>query len=445
MAQLSKIAGSAGRRFALLTTLITAVVGLGFSNPATGGSYRDSAHGNAAHGVNRSAIDPKFEEYATGNCAHCHEMHASIDGVEPQPLTGAAPHTLFAPGFNPARTENFYLETDNFCFSCHSTDFGQRVLNRDYSATFGGAAAGSGPQSILDAFNQNSYHNLNDISNFLRNSPIPAFSWFSGTSNPCSACHNPHLARRNHDPGQPGFPLLSAISRPNDHLRLWGETEVMAAYTSYEAPYAFDLNREPAGAGDFEGDKTPDYVGFCSSCHNQDNIIWSTTLNREIKKINWRVTGEKRDKHGALSRDGTDNFREPYQAAASVKSNLVLSCLDCHEPHGAQNIMLLRRRVNGENLEGTMTSTADLGHLCRRCHQDDLAAAAGTAEANRWEYVHHLAPGAPYSQTSCANCHETGDGGMGSGQASPVACGNCHGHGMNDDWAGTVKSGRTTF
>ncbi|MEJ2691280.1 MAG: cytochrome c3 family protein, partial [Deltaproteobacteria bacterium] len=349
-------------------------------------------------------------------------------------------HTVFAEGFNMARTENTYLETDDFCFYCHSSISGQMVRNQDYSTTFGGAIIGSGPQSILDAFNQASYHNLYDITNFLNNDATFG-PWFAKLGNPCSACHNSHLAKRNWDSGQVGFPLLSTISPlPDVNGVLWGETELMNTYFSYEAPFALPNSWEPAGFGEEDGGKTPDYISFCTSCHNPDKTIWSTTLNRELKKINFGNTGLNQEKHGAVARDGTDFFREPYATAAALKSNFILSCLDCHEPHGSENIMLLRRRINGENLEGAITTTDDMSYACKRCHTDDLAAAAGTNQANRWQYIHHIASDAPYSQaTVCTDCHSTADG------SSPVACGNCHGHGMDDTWAGANMSGRITF
>ena len=213
----------------------------------------------------------------------------------------------------------------------------------------------------------------------------------------------------------------------------------MSAYFGYEAPFAFATTREPAGVGDQDGAKTPDSVGFCTTCHNSTNTFASTTLNRDVKTINWGNTGTGQDKHGALGRDGTDHFREPYAAAAAAKTNFILACLDCHESHGSENIMLLRHRINGEDLEGIVSSTDAMSYACKRCHTDDLAAAAGTGQADRWEFVHHLAADAPYAESNCIDCHASGDG------STTVACGNCHGHGMTDSWAGTHQTGRTTF
>ena len=73
----------------LVISLLVGMTWVGFASPALSGSYRDSAHGHPDNGVNAFALDPKFEGYATGNCAHCHQMHASIGGGEPAPLDGA--------------------------------------------------------------------------------------------------------------------------------------------------------------------------------------------------------------------------------------------------------------------------------------------------------------------------------------------------------------------
>ncbi|MDX2495610.1 MAG: cytochrome c3 family protein [Desulfuromusa sp.] len=412
-----------------------------FTVPAQGGTYLDSAHGNATYGVNRSSLDGRYVNFATGNCAHCHETHASLEGSEPVPSAGPASHTLFAEGFNLDRTLSPYLESDNFCFYCHSDVSGQQVINSDYSSAFGGGALGAGPQSIMAAFNQTSYHNLLDIRTFLSSDPAYA-TWFANRGNPCSGCHNSHLAKRNWDSGEVGFPLRSAISKPAANDSLWGEGEVMSAYSSYEAPYSSSPAREPAGFGDADGTKTPDYIGFCASCHNALTILPSTTLGRNVKFINWQSSGLSQDKHGELSRDGTDNFREPYATAATLKSNFVLSCLDCHESHGSSNILMLRVRINGEDLEGTIDSTDSMSFVCKRCHPDDQAAEAGTSQADSWEFVHHLATGAPYPQMACGTCHIMGGGGT---VSEPIACGNCHGHGMDDSVLGANQTGLRTF
>jgi cytochrome c553 len=459
-----KNASASYKNIWLVTCLAVAILCLNIL-PSEGGTYGDSAHGNPDSGVDRADIDAKYANFASGNCAHCHEAHASIAGAEPDPAGSPAPHTLFAESFDTSQVLNLYQTEDDFCFYCHNDSSGPRIVNQDYSRVFGGGTDGEGPQSILDAFNQTSYHNLNDIYNFLTNSNelgnnAPAqdvtpewFDWFDKRKNPCSACHNSHLVKRNWDSSQPNFPLLSVISIPGVSTdNLWGEdidNEVMSIYAAnksayYEAPYALDTtNREPGEVGNEDGDNTPDYVSFCTSCHNDTNFIYSTTLSRELSFINWdNFIGLNQDKHGSLERGSDVYLRDPYAAAAAIKNNFVLSCLDCHEPHGSGNIMLLRARINSEDLEGTVDSTNSMSYVCKRCHQDDEAAQAGAGEADHWEYVHHIAPDAPYIQQTCGVCHQGG----GMSGVSPIPCDNCHGHGMTDSWLPpSLATGRVTF
>ena len=413
---------------------------------AWAGDYMNSAHGDSTHGVFRTAMDTLG--YARGNCAHCHEMHASIEGPEPAPTSGApAPFCVFAQNFNASVNTGPYQESDNFCFYCHNSNgSAQEVDNYDYSRAFGCDTFG-GPTSIFSAFNQTSYHNLYDIWDFAKDE----FSWFTEYSNPCNACHNPHLAKRNWT--DPDNPLLSAISKPSDHFSLWGTTDLMSAY-SYEAPYCSGTaNREPGGTAVHDGSKTPDFVGFCTDCHNTSNTISSTSLSRNLKKIDWSSFG---DKHGQRYRDSSNstfvNFEEPYLAASATNSNFVLSCLDCHEPHGAPNIMLIRRRVNGGNLEGAVSSSSNtLGYLCTRCHKDD--ADAGIGLLNEWKFVHHNSGDAPYpAHGQCGHCHGMGGGDEGGGgegmEKPPIPCLNCHFHNGNDNWlnsVGELPTGRITF
>ncbi len=160
------------------------------------GDYTDSAHGSSSTGVFRPAIGntpPSGFGYSRGNCAHCHEQHASIGGNQPPPVTGdASTYTLFAPNFDISRKTSPYAESDNFCFNCHNNPgSSQSVQNNDYSQNFG--CAPQETSSIKSAMGQRSYHNLYDVWAFSKGQ----FSWFTSSSNPCNACHNPHLAKRN--------------------------------------------------------------------------------------------------------------------------------------------------------------------------------------------------------------------------------------------------------
>ncbi len=379
------------------------------------GAYKDSAHGDTTNGVNRSVMYNKG--YAIGNCAHCHEMHASLEANEPAPVAGSpSPFTVFATNFDPLATSP-YQESDNFCFYCHN-DSGsvQQVENKDFSEVFG--CASSNIYSVLDAFNQLSYHNLSDIWTFAKGK----FSWFYEQSNPCDACHNPHLVKRNF--AAPADPAMSVLSKPSEHFSLIGDesTELMSKY-NYEAPYCSSTTREPAGLGAGDGSDMPDYATYCTDCHQYDGIS-STNLSRNLYVIDWSSNG---DKHGARNADGELQLELPFSA-----SGYVLSCMDCHEPHGSQNVVLIRRRVNGGDLGLDITSieTTDWARLCTRCHKDDDDSNQGGPF--EWKYIHHYSDGAPYQNPwKCVRCHG------GKPSENPIPCNYCHFHGGTDAWANT--------
>ncbi len=326
------------------------------------GSYKESAHGNSNYGVYR------LSGYSKGNCAHCHEMH-----------TGNGSFALFANNFNtvPTGAVHEYSENDDICFYCHSAG---GITNYDYSKTFGGAPINPNATNIMDAFNQDSYHNLYDIW-FFANS---TFSFFTPDSNPCVACHNPHIAQRSCGLGGNGTsfdPTQSAISRPKYHGNLWGDddTERMNKY-NYQPPYCYNkIGFEPDCTNDTastQASKTPDYVTFCTNCHDMSNQIYSTTLGRDLKYINWNT-----EIHGKGNGSAT-SLRSPY----TVGQTYVLSCMDCHEPHGSSNSYLLRSEVNGKG-DISISGNRFYNFCYGSCHNE-----------------YHRGP-----DSKCGNCHYHGN------------------------------------
>ncbi len=361
---------------------------LALSGTTYAGSYLSSAHGNAGFGVCRS--DVSGLGYARGNCAHCHEQHASIAGAEPLPTSGSpSPFALFADNFNSSKTTGAYVQEDNFCFYCHinvgAVQSEGGITNYQYSNTFGGYTTNSATD-ILGAFNLGSYHNLYDIQRFAKTK----FSFFKGLSNPCVACHNPHLAKRNK--AYPNDPSYTAISRPTDHENLWGDDtdERMSKYTTYRSPYYYGSNTtyEPNNSALYDGSLTPDYNSFCLDCHQyQVPTTQSASMNPNtpagyLTAIDWSASG---DMHGERPRvndiDGSPkNFgtvKAPYNATP-VQSNYVLSCLDCHEPHGSVLVSgagrpssyLLRKEVNSNRVDGCGPGEGAFceSDFCGSCH-----------------------------------------------------------------------------
>jgi hypothetical protein len=350
-----------------------------YPEKARSGPYLDSAHGSSSYGVNRSATGFPTD-YAKGNCAHCHEQHASIGGAQPAPDSGSPPsnYALFA--------DTFTDQSNDFCFYCHkgtgSLQFSFDRTNYNYSYWFGGDHTNQTlPDNIYDAFNPaaGSSHNLQDILDFVK------LKWpetFKDESNPCNACHNPHLSQR-------GYPIV----RPTDRNNIWGDSagEHMSDFAAahggdYQAPYWYGSTTtyEPDNSMTTGGTNLPDYVTFCSDCHNATNVINSTTLLRQVKYIDWTQmnrTNQPGDYHGSITRcfgvDGDPSWgslKEPYYTAN--KSNFITCCTDCHEPHGAVHgaettvPFLLRKTVNGhfnKNRPGVGGWSWE-AEFCRSCH-----------------------------------------------------------------------------
>ena len=390
-----------------------------FFGPAelSAGPYIDSAHGDSTIGVNRQATSTKG--YARGNCGHCHEQHSSLDGGEPVPVSGSpSGYLLLANGFNDAATANPYNQTDSVCFYCHATTGSLQtggIVNNNFSATFAGATAES--VSIQDAFNKASYHNLYDVKQFITGvSGSKSFADFPAGSTPCSGCHNIHIAKANRT--APGNPVLTAISKPSDHSNLFGDDSPAERMSdliynnNYQPPIYFSVTQlEPDGLSSdraIQADKTPDYAEFCSDCHNATNLIYSTTLGRNLRTIDWDS-----EKHGKANAEGSLSVDSPY-ITGTGSMGYVLSCTDCHEPHGSSNAFLIRKDVNGATLAGTIVSTSNWNYLCDRCHDDDH------------EAIHHSSTDWAYTARQCSQCHPGG--------TNPINCADCHYHGswVND-------------
>jgi hypothetical protein len=207
----------------------------------------DSAHGSNSYGVNRPGTEcPTGTPCPTGDCTHCHDTFQKT-------ICGVNPLMLFVPDYSTSQTENF-------CFECHrgvGTFQDPAFNNYNYTQRANGYTYTYFPTNILDAFSYidetgnsvynlgystGTSHKLTDIKNFLKEK-----EWgYTPDSNPCTACHNPHMAQRDpHTDGSRGWP----VSRPSGHAqpstwKLWGDDpdERMNQYTTYQAPAALCLD-----------------------------------------------------------------------------------------------------------------------------------------------------------------------------------------------------------
>lgn len=422
--------------------------------------YSDSAHGHSLAGVKRTSLPT---EYAQGNCAHCHEQHHSIGGSEPGPADGPAPFLLMAQSIQTAVVP--YAVTDNGCFQCHSDTSLQSggLLNYDYSATFASymgptGSGGVSPDDIMEAFNENHSHDLNHIYDYVEGNGTYSrptdFSYFQADSNPCTACHNPHLAKRNKS--APSDRTLSVMSMPDNHENLYGMSTGESAddwYSgqmtapSYIAPYD-----EPAGAN------TPDYNTFCLYCHQYETPADVRTRHLDgasvsyLEPIDWITEGSPDgdgnqtgtylppgDKHGVNMSTGYAAVDPPYNINADGSpADVALSCINCHEAHGSENDYMHRRSINGSALGVVITGiTNDRGNHCLPCHTEDSG-------GNKWKDTHHGGSFSNDNPYRARNEDRNGDGisdgcdychGASSQNDPnfPIPCEDCHFHGSYVD------------
>jgi predicted CXXCH cytochrome family protein len=320
---------------------------------ATAG-YADSAHGDTLDGVNRSGAEcPTGTLCPQGDCGHCHDtFDPGICGVNELML------------FDPAND-------DNFCFKCHdgtSNVQDPAFSNDNYSKTFGGAATADFT-NVYDAFHAStSSHDLAALLTWAEeNHP----EWgFTSNSNPCTLCHNPHLDKRNWL--YPGDPTYTAIRRPSEHDsdpgNLWGDDtdeRMNSSWSAYRPPYyTAGSNYEPGGTSDHNGSKHPDYASLCLDCH-------SVSVNG-LDSVNWtQVTSN--DWIGGIHGEEWFDFHPTFgdvKAPYPLNTDYVLSCLDCHEPHGSSNPRMVRTTVNGvSGLTYELSNNALIETWCGACHE----------------------------------------------------------------------------
>jgi len=265
-----------------------------------------------------------------------------------------------------------------------------------------------------------SSHNLADITTFAAGK-----SWnFSATSNACGVCHDPHVVQG--DPAN--YPVTGGsaktsgtrgwlTTRPSEHptTNLWGDGagEKMSDYTaSYQAPLRFaspypaGAIYEPDGSATTNGSNLTDINTFCLDCHaNAVDSTGTTSFNPgttagKLSAINW-ATG---DRHGKTTSAETINLLSPYTSNTSY----VLSCTDCHEPHGSPSLTLIRREVNNGTVLATgaaqETGNTQWASLCERCHGNSTAIGAAHHATGIGACLCHGSP----MYDPCTDCHYHG-------------------------------------
>jgi len=333
-------------------------------------------------------------DQANTNCRHCHSWDASEGTVAVSPphfYTTSAAYEASAHGAElctdchdvHAATGSYAGMTrannENLCYQCHK-DPAQGGVEND--ALSGPGLADDVQQALAMPYK----HDLG--ASFTRDGNTYTLQ--------CTTCHNVHIVTGKYwDADQTKSPL----TRVSNNTSLWGASPGQkiadyAAAGTYQAP-----NGDPFG-----GDVLPDYVTFCTDCHNDSNVIYSVSLARDLRTFDWQD-----DKHGRLgAQHSNTSLLPPY--GGGLLGTYVLSCTDCHEAHGSTNNYALRTRVNDGEVTVTGFGYGDGGagrewdSLCSKCH-------TGISDFHHWYYRNtatacsdcHFAHGTPYR--NCADCH----------------------------------------
>lgn len=214
------------RRFSIIVPLV-ALPMIIFSANGQAGPYLDSGHGGygaANKGVRR------VPGYADGNCAHCHEQHASINGAEPDPVKpGPSDHLLF--------TE---LTNNDLCNYCHDIN------------------------------------ELNSAPNIASQIAKPFSHDPNSSKGPvlCGDCHNSHVA-------QPG----THIAPGNSVLGASG-SGVLLSVSGVSVSWSGPLSPPVGGGENLNPDPTPTTIPaitmeyqLCLKCHGGQGIPYNNLEN----------------------------------------------------------------------------------------------------------------------------------------------------------------------
>jgi predicted CXXCH cytochrome family protein len=327
------------------------------------GTYLSTDHGNSTVGVDRGTGtqpelgakgDTALDSYSRGNCAHCHEMHASFGSDEPNPDgddgandtgSGVNMFTLFNDNYDDSSAAN----TNMVCYYCHeeftftgmSQGEGRYGFYQGKSAyrVADGAHAGSGNSGGMTTGEESS---------------VAATSGGPNKTDPgnCNNCHNPHGYDDN-----AGAP--------------WTE------------PIPFMLfAREGL---------------LCIGCHTSGGA--GDDVATDVQKTHGSTSSAHKAADATLAADDYQEVHDITSEYNSIVTTQHVECVDCHNPHAATTVLHTQgtNAVSGA-LEGVVGVSATTPsewtepsysvvnpatmeyQICYKCHSGANTAAAGFAD-----------------------------------------------------------------
>jgi len=376
---------------------IAAATWLCLTLPAAAGTYTSSAHGSSTTGVNRTSLNNATtgEDYSIGNCAHCHEQHASVEGAEPAPDTGPANYLGMAKESGGTGAEQ------SLCLHCHG---------------LGGNGAGGAPDNIFtDISKTGGRHNM-AVSDSAHRANETQSQINSNRHVECTDCHNPHAAGKTmHTKGIATGNEIAATTP------LHKATGVVPSFSgsNWTAPTSYSAIQTA----------TKEYQ-VCFKCHSGavgNPATWSGTSGSTAwTDVGLEFSPKNKSFHpivaGLASGGSGSSALTAGQLSAPWNTNVgtqTMFCSDCHAsdsavagPHGSGYKWMLTgtnkawpftsAASNGAN-SGTYRLITSFGSaagtdscFCWNCHPNDK-----TKNTAHSQTQHHTSAFKPY----CVDCH----------------------------------------
>ncbi|NMX23701.1 hypothetical protein HCU62_07100 [Dissulfurirhabdus thermomarina] len=312
--------------------------------PAAAGGYSGSAHGDATGGVNRASTAALG--YAVGNCAHCHEMHASMKGMEPDPA-GGGPSVLA-----------LFAAEEAVCYYCHgTTSHNTPPLSRDVEAQF--AKTYRHPVERAGRHLVSTLEHGADLDAANRHAE-------------CADCHNPHTIGK---PGTAYHQYNSAAPADNNLvsnllLGAWG-VEPTWPGAAWTVPTTFtELRPTPAAPA---AGVQKEYQ-LCLKCHSYYAFGSAENTGTGVTSVS-NVSGEY------VLTDQALEF-----APGNKSGHPVVVTLNNRTASDAPRALVASK--NGPRLKAPWSAAVgDQTMWCSDCHGDDAAAAPEGPHGSNTRYM----------------------------------------------------------
>lgn len=337
------------------------------------GSYLNSAHGNSTIGVDRSSIDATLSDYSIGNCAHCHEQHASINGSQPLPNSGV-----------PSPFLGFSLE-QNLCFECH--DGNPAPLSTDVASQFNlltykhGQVIATGLDYMTDYDNRHDPKEKSSLDFSIDN-----------RHSECMDCHNPHKATDAN-------PLLGASGILVTNGANWSEP----SHSTNTVEISDPLNQ----------------YQVCFKCHSgwagtgsgTSQALEFNTNNASFHNVEGDITPPSSDTYGNFNTTYVYKMMPRYNGYANIQlRNVAMVCSDCHGNtttpplgiHGSSRASLLKAPQGSPYTQWNNTITVkNRGNCwCFNCHDPNFNNSGFSTGNQDWHLAKHNEDSA-----YCQTCH----------------------------------------